>query len=58
LGQERRAWVASYEDGLRRLREIGKRRRQRGYLAAFENKVGACGPGHMTTGRGGSKTTT
>ncbi len=30
-GQVRRAWVPSYADGIERLREIGKRRRQRGY---------------------------
>jgi hypothetical protein len=35
-GQVRRAWVSSYEDGIKRLQEIGKRRRQRGYRAVSE----------------------
>jgi hypothetical protein len=30
-GQVRRAWVASYEAGVKRLQEIGRRRRQDGY---------------------------
>lgn len=31
LGRVRRTWVPTYEDGLKRLGEIEKRRRQRGY---------------------------
>ncbi len=35
-GQVRRAWVASYADGAKRLREIAKRRRQRGYSSVSD----------------------
>jgi hypothetical protein len=35
-GQVRRTWMPSREDGLKRLDQIGKRRRQRGYRAVSE----------------------
>jgi hypothetical protein len=31
-GQVRKAWVAGYAEGLKRLQAVGKRRRQRGYV--------------------------
>ncbi len=42
-GQVRRAMVPSYEDGVRRLREIEKRRRQRGYLSVATEALAPCG---------------
>ena len=42
LGQVRRSMVASEEEGVRRLREIERQRRQRGYqsIADGENRSG------------------
>ena len=43
LGQVRRAVLASYEDGVKRLREIERRRRQRGYHNVAPAALLPCG---------------
>lgn len=49
-GQMRTAWVQSYEDGIRLLEMIGKRRRQRGYSPVSDavGEVGLRGCGVST----------
>jgi hypothetical protein len=40
-GRACKTWVPTYEDGLKRLREIEKRRRQRGYVVVEAGMVGS-----------------